>query len=308
MYNLKPFLLGAASLLLYVSCNHANENKTELMSVVNSDTEKTALTIDSIPAPGNSGQVIAGANGSNNDLKNKTATNAEVVDWDKKIIKTATLSMEVKDFKAFSTKANEVAKNYGGYISSEQQSENEYKIENKLTIKVPVAQFEGSRNELCNAAAKLTERSVTSEDVSSQIVDTRSRIEAKRQVREKYLEFLKQAKNMEEVLHVQSEVNGIQEELESSAGRVQFLSHNAAYSTINLTYFQVLDAKASVSSEPTLGDKMKTALRGGWDFIVNIFLGLLTIWPLGLIIIAVWMAIRKRTAKVNPLPPVQKDN
>jgi hypothetical protein len=34
------------------------------------------------------------------------------------------------------------------------------------------------------------------------------------------------AKNMEEILSVQSEINGIQEEIESAAGRIEYLGHH----------------------------------------------------------------------------------
>jgi hypothetical protein len=53
------------------------------------------------------------------------------------------------------------------------------------------------------------------------VVDTRSRMEAKKQMRDRYLELLKQARNMKEILEVQQVINSIQEDIESGSGRVR---------------------------------------------------------------------------------------
>ena len=51
-------------------------------------------------------------------------------DWNKKIIKTASLNVEVKDYKKFNQLAHSSANQFGGYIADEQQTETEYKIAN----------------------------------------------------------------------------------------------------------------------------------------------------------------------------------
>jgi len=45
---------------------------------------------------------------------------------------------------------------------------------------------------------------------------------------------------MKEILEVQSEINSIQEEIESAEGRINYLSHSAAFSTIHLKYVQYI--------------------------------------------------------------------
>ncbi|MEJ7822849.1 MAG: DUF4349 domain-containing protein, partial [Chitinophagaceae bacterium] len=154
-------------------------------------------------------------------------------DWDKKIIKTAFLKLEVKDFKTYSNIVHQAAKQYGGYVANEEQNQSEEKIESTISIKVPVEKFESIMNQLTSGAEKMVEKKITTEDVTGEVVDTKSRLLAKAQMRLKYLEFLKQSKNMEDVLKVQSEINNIQEEIESASGRVNYLSHQSAFSTVN---------------------------------------------------------------------------
>ena len=69
-------------------------------------------------------------------------------DWDKKIIKTGILTLECNDYKNFNTGIHSKVKNYGAYIAEEKQEENDYKISNTISIKVPVAQFENLVNSL----------------------------------------------------------------------------------------------------------------------------------------------------------------
>lgn len=203
-------------------------------------------------------------------------------DWDKKIIKTASVNLEVKDYNSFYSSLREKVRNMGGYIAQEAQSQSDYKIENSMVIKIPVDQFDNAVVQLTNNVEKINERKISSQDVTSEVVDTKSRMEAKKQVRQRYIDLLGQAKNMEEILNVQSEINGIQEEIESATGRIEYLSHSSVFSTINLTYYQVLNssAKATIDQQPSFGTKLKESFRTGWEIISNLFLGIVTIWPL----------------------------
>ena len=201
-------------------------------------------------------------------------------DWDKKIIKTANLTAEVEDFKSYYSSLREKVKQAGGYIAQEEQSESEYKIENLLVIKVPVDQFDNAIVQLAAGTKKINEKKIASQDVTTEIIDIKSRMEAKRQVRLRYMDLLGQAKNMEDILKVQSEINGIQEEIESAAGRVQYLGHSAVFSTINLTYYQVLNSSAKDNTRPSFGTRMGHAFKIGWSWVGELCVGLVSIWPL----------------------------
>lgn len=238
----------------------------------------------------------------NTSLKKQAdpTSSATQTDWDKKIVKTAFLNAEVKNFKSFHTAIREEVKALGGYIAKEEQSESDYKIENNLVIKVPVEQFDNALTQLSDQTEKINERRITSEDVTTQIVDTRSRMEAKKQVRLRYLDLLKQAKNMEEILNVQSQINGIQEQIESAAGRLTYLGHSSTYSTINLTYYQVLNATA-VDNSPSFVKQLASAFSIGLEWMSRLFIGLVSIWPFLLLLSVVFIVYKKtRPRKSKP--------
>jgi len=219
-------------------------------------------------------------------------------DWDKKIIKTAVLKLEVKDFKGCSDMVHSSAKRYGGYIANEEQSQSADKKESTISIKVPVEQFETLMSQLPSDSDKVIEKKITTEDVTGEVVDTKSRLQAKEQVRLKYLEFLKQAKNMEDVLKVQGEINNIQEEMESASGRINYLSHQSVYSTINLTFYQPLAGYNPSNDSPGFLTRTLKAFKTGVDFIAEIFIGLISVWPLCLAAFIIWALWKRHSWKV----------
>lgn len=221
-------------------------------------------------------------------------------EWDKKIIRTASLNLEVKDYNSFYSSLRDKVKGLGGYIAQEEQSQSDYKIENTLVIKVPVEQFDNALIQLTDKIEKLNEKKITSQDVSAEYVDTKSRMESKKQVRQQYIELLKQAKNMEEILTVQSEINSIQEDIEAAAGRVDYLGHSSAYSTIHLTYYQVLNSSAIDNDKPSFGTRVSSSFKTGWEWVTKLFVGLVSVWPLFLVIfLAVIFYRRMKPAKVR---------
>jgi hypothetical protein len=159
-----------------------------------------------------------------------------------------------------------------------------------MTIKVPVQRFEEMMNSFSGDGIKVIQRRINTQDVTGEVVDTKGRIEAKKQARDKYMELLKKARSMKEILEVQKEINSIQEELESGAGRVTLLTHQSAYSTINLTYFQYNNA---YSSNPTFLKEVYEAFKNGGGIITSLVLFLITIWPLILLSIGFWILIKK---------------
>lgn len=225
-------------------------------------------------------------------------------DWNKKIIKNGTINLEVKNYSKYYQLLSEIVKREGGYIAQEDQHQSEYKLENNVIIKVPVARFEETMDLVASGTGddKVKEKKVSSEDVTGEVVDTKSRIEAKKEVRLRYLELLKQAKNMKDILEVQNEINSIQEEMEMAAGRLNYLDHSSAYSTINLSFYEILNASAGEVKEQTFASRIFAAFAGGWTFIKSIIIGVVSIWPVWLVGIAVWLGFRKwKGTKKDPI-------
>ena len=292
--------------ILFIACNQSESAKSKITDIVMQspgletiESRMEAKATDSSvsaftpPQPGDPQQV------------KKSSTPSQLPeskpDWNKKIIKTGTLNVEVKEYASYNQLVHAAATRFGGYVADEQQTETEYKIENTITIKVLVDQFQSAVDHLTNGSGRINEKKISSEDVTTQYVDTKSRLEAKKQVRLRYLELLKQAKNMEEILQVQNEINDIQEEIESAAGRINYLSNASAMSTIHLTFFQILNPAASDPGNDSMWEEVKSAFLTGWNGVGDVLIGLVYIWPLlvvGVVLIWVLKRVSFKTKKV----------
>jgi len=300
---MKKIFIGLIAIALFMSCK--NENKSDSIAELTTTTEKDEKPQlqkeqskndfigdirDTIAAPQEDGR--------NKAKKNEQAPQVNA-DWDKKIIKTANLNLEVKDYNTYNGSLRDKLKQFGGYIAQEEQSQSEYKIENTLTIKIPVDQFDDAVNNISSNVKELNEKKITSQDVTTEVIDTKSRLEAKKQVRLRYLDLLKQAKNMEEILNVQSEINGIQEQIESAAGRMEYLQHSSSFSTIHLTFYQVLNDAAIDPDKPAFLTRITNAFRFGWNWIGELSVAIVSIWPLLLAVLGI-ILFYKRANKSKP--------
>jgi len=300
---MKILFTAFAALLIFAACNKSVKDKatfTEKISEAPQDnkTYKTEAEPNDLVADTTTQQ--ASPQGIPGKEKHQQKEPIPNPDWDKKIIKTADLDLEVKDYNTYYSAFREKVRSLGGYVAQEQQTQSDYKIENTLSIKIPVDQFDNAVSYLTNGVEKINERKISSQDVTTEVVDTKSRMEAKKQVRQRYMDLLNQARNMEEILNVQSEINSIQEEIESAAGRIEYLSHSASFSTINLTYYQVVNssAKDNINSSPSFGKKVADSFKVGWNWVVDLLVGLVTIWPIflaGFVLLVIYK--RLRTAK-----------
>lgn len=89
---------------------------------------------------------------------------------------------------------------------------------------------------------------------------------------------------MQEVLQVQSEINNLQEAMESAATRVNFLNHQSVMSTILLTFYQPLEGFKPAGANPTFISRITDAFKSGGTWVMDILIGLVIMWPLFLLI------------------------
>ena len=150
------FLLLAVTIL---SCNQYSAKEQAGTTEPKSEQNNYANTDSKDSTDAQTGMILQGSSPGQNP------------DWDKKIIKTANLTIEVKDFRSFSDLVHKSSKQFGGYIASEQQSESDGKLATTISIKVPVDQFESLVNQF-PSSEKLIEKTITSEDVTGEVVDT----------------------------------------------------------------------------------------------------------------------------------------
>lgn len=234
------------------------------------------------------------------EKKDKTPIPISTPDWDKKIVKTADIELSVDDYTKYSKKLTTLIHQAGGYIAQEQMEQTEYRTGNNLVIKVPTAGFTDFVNSLEEPGSSIISKTIRAEDVTNEYIDTKARLQTKKEVREKYLALLKQSTKIEDVLAVQSEINEIQESIESATARLNQLQHTSSFSTINLSCFQYENGYIGSGKSAAFSQKIVKAFHTGTTVIGNILLFFISIWPLSLIGIAIicWIKFGPRKKKV----------
>jgi len=211
----------------------------------------------------------------------------------KKIIKTADVRMQVADYAASRKAIDAHVAAHGAYIASENENNNGHTLENTLVIRVEAERFDVLLAALAGEASYLHTKSVNARDVTEEYVDVAARLRTRREVEARYVEILRQARTIPDVLAVEKELRVLREEIESAEGRLKYLNDQVDYSTIRLTVYQTL-AFAPAPGEG-IGSRLLAALREGWSGLVTLFVGLVYIWPFWVLVgIIVWCLVRYR--------------
>ncbi|MEM8523371.1 MAG: DUF4349 domain-containing protein [Bacteroidota bacterium] len=212
-----------------------------------------------------------------------------------KIIKTADLRMQVKDVTKSSSNIEGIVKNHQAYISNSSLNNSTYRIENDITIRVPSNRFDEILEALTKEAIFINYKNIGTQDVSEEYFDIEARLKTKKEVLARYEEILRtKAKTVKDVLAAENAIRKIQEEIESKEGRLRYLKDRVGLSTINLSIYQEVEYQdqPEVVKDSYFSKMTRAGKRGGF-IISELFLGLISIWPI-LLILSVLYWQRKR--------------
>ncbi len=218
----------------------------------------------------------------------------------KKIIKTANISFGVSDYKKSKPNIIKIIKKNKAYVASENENNNSYSISNTIVIRVPAENFEKLLSDLEGEAESFESKSINTSDVTEEYIDLITRIENKKKVEAQYIELLKKARKISEILEVNEHIRRLREEIEAKEGRLRYLKNQVGLSTITVYVHQDYDTVSY-----GFFHKVGKALSGGWEGFLTFLLGLLYIWPVliifGLIGFFIRKAIKKRRIKKSEL-------
>jgi hypothetical protein len=208
---------------------------------------------------------------------------------EQKIIKTAHLDFETQELEKMYQNIMQLASQNKAIVQSDNSGKTYNRFFRQMTLRVPSENFQLVVNGISDGVAYFDRREITQQDVTEEFVDIEARLKAKRELENRYLTLLKQAKNVKEMLEIERELSTIREEIESREGRLKFLQSKVSMSTIHLNFYKTTSETGVTLS---YGQKIKNALQGGWDGISVFFLGLLYLWPLFLLAIIAILVVR----------------
>ncbi len=184
---------------------------------------------------------------------------------DARIIRTGSIELRVarRHFESAWGDAQVVARANGGYIVAASRSgAGDGPRAGTITMRVPTGRFDAAVDRLRDTDdAKVRRLDVVSQDVTQEFVDVRSRLRHDRAVEARLLALLAQTEGVSEVLAVQNRLDQVQEQIELSKGRLQYLEKMTAMSTIevSITAPSVSGADRDDEERGTLGQSFDEA-------------------------------------------------
>ncbi len=178
-----------------------------------------------------------------------------------RIIKTASLAVDVDGVEIKTAEVIAVADTRGGFVQSSTIAEDRegYKV-GVVTVRVPSDKFEETITAIKNLSVRVDTESVQGQDVTEQYSDLEARLASAQAQEQQFLTILTQAKTVDEILSVQSYLGNIRYEIESLQGQIKSLSNQTTYSTISVTLREDIRIQAP-AEKFDLGRDFKTAVQ-----------------------------------------------
>lgn len=255
------------STLLLICCSH-NSGETAYSDIASAEAE--------ISAP--------------NQLPSDIETQDTARISERKLTKTGIIRFRTSDMVKTKTAITQTVFELKGYISNENTSQYDRRIENTLTIRIPAESFDALLQKIESGAEKVDAKNIEVQDVTQEYIDLDARVRTKKELEARYQELLRRANTVEEILKIEEQIGNIRTEIESAEGRLRYLSKQVTYSTLTVTYYEQ-------NTQFGFFNKMGNALKNGWNNLLWVVVGLTNLWAIilfGVLIILAVTYIAKR--------------
>ncbi|MFJ9899860.1 DUF4349 domain-containing protein [Streptomyces sp. NPDC091280] len=182
------------------------------------------------------------------------------------IIRTASLSVRVKDVPKALDEARTTTENAGGFVGDETTTRDGQGNERtRVVLRVPTDKYDEVLADL-EGTGRLLDRTAKAQDVTDQVVDVASRIASQRASVARVRELMDRATKLSDVVELEGELSTRESDLEALLARQSSLKDRTSLATITLSLSQTPAAKpAAKDDSPGFVD----ALAGGWHVFVT---------------------------------------
>ncbi len=146
------------------------------------------------------------------------------------LVWTANFSLEVADLNKSQAQLTERMLALGGYV----EEKSDYgSYSQSLVYRVPKDAFASALGDV-EQSGKVLSRHVKGEDVTEQYVDVETRLRNNIALRDRLRDLLGKAKDIKDILQIESELNRIQSEIDSMEARMRILKDQIQMSTLRV--------------------------------------------------------------------------
>ena len=262
--------IGLLIILLMFSCAQSEEPSFDMTY----DSSKAMQTEEALFEMADE-ELIAKQVGQEEDIINE-----------RKLIKEGRVDFETNDINSTRALIFESIEKYNGYASSDKEYKSTGRLSNTIIIRVPAKNFDLLLSDATKGVTKFDNKNIEVNDVTEEFLDIQAQLKTKKELEIRYLELLKRANSVTEMLEVEKQIGLLRSEIESVEGRLKYLESKVSLSTLTMSFYQ------TVPYENEFGKELKDGFINGWDNLILFFVFLTNIWPFILLVIGLIFGFR----------------
>ena len=245
------------------------------------------------------------------------------------IQRSASINIQVMDPVGAAASIIDLTEKMGGFVISSTESQEYYSGDiylpkADLSIRVPAEKLMEMlsfiENLTSDTSKYVSNKRIYGVDITSEYVDTNSRLTSLEKTRDKLYEILDTAANAEEALEVYESISDVESDIEVYKGQIKYMEESVALSSIDIRITSVRPEPTRTVKKwnplDTVKDAFESLLDSGKDvieYLIYFFIAVLPILllcaaPVVLIIFLIKKLIRSKKAKKLPKETASAEN
>ncbi|HMK30580.1 MAG TPA: DUF4349 domain-containing protein [Terriglobales bacterium] len=189
---------------------------------------------------------------------------------DRKVVRSGYLDLMVASPVEAIDQVHAIAERFGGYVTSSHVGGVKEQQAGSITIRVPADRFDAVRSEIRKLARRVESESTTANDVTVQYVDTEATLRNYRAEEASYLEIMKRAGRVKDILEVAEKLSDVRGRIETLEAEFRTLSNQVETTAISVNLHMLpLTQAAWLNWRPV--HRLTESLRQGLESVADFF-------------------------------------
>jgi hypothetical protein len=296
-YLSRSFVISALVLAMLLSAACASWSRSSLPSIAPAPPPLGAPAASGISASKSMGPTYNGQDSGAGGIP------GDMTPDDRKIVMTGSIAMDVADVGKAIDAITAIANQFNGYVVSSNQYAETDTPTGRISIRVPSGKFVEAFQKVKSAAIKVTNENTNSQDVTEQYMDLQAQLHNLEATEAQYLELLKKADNVKDMLEVQRELSNVRGSIERTRGRIQYIERTADMSLIDVSLKRTNPIGQSTWDITGI---FKSAVDGLIVFgkvLISVLIWVLVFAPIWIIVLVIIFIVRRKRNKSKLAAP-----
>jgi hypothetical protein len=211
----------------------------------------------------------------------------------KKVVKNGGIDFRSENIESDYKALIDMLPRFDAYMENENQSNSIDRIYYSLVIRVPAEKFDSLFYSISSLPVQVENKYSNIEDVTERYYDLVSRIKNKKALEERYLELLKKAVTISDIIEIEKNLNEIRYEIESLEGQFNYLSKQVSLSTLRISFYELLPYTNDNVQRKGFGARILKSMENGWYGFLTFLVGIISLWPFLLLSFPVYYLFKK---------------